>query len=77
MRLLWRRALLVLIHAKVRGHAIMYSPKPRSNVYFGPPGIDATSDGIKIPDFSMARFYANQGRGGSINGSTPTTEPRI
>ena len=67
MRLLWRRALLVLIHAKVHGHAIMYSPKPRSNVYFGPPGTDATSDGIKIPDFSMARFYANQGCGGSVN----------
>ena len=65
--LLCRRALVVLIHAKVRGHAIMYSPTPRSNVFFGPPGSDLTSDGTKIPDFAMARFYANQGCGGSAN----------
>ena len=65
--LLCRRALFVLVHAKVRGHAIMYSPTPRSNVFFGPPGSDATSDGTKIPDFAMARFYANQGCGGSAN----------
>ena len=39
---LCRRALLVpvvvLIQVQVRGHAIMYLPKPRSNVIFGPPG---------------------------------------
>ena len=62
-----RAAWLLLLGARVDGHAIMTKPAPR-------PGTN-TGSGIKLQPFDDARTIANSGCGGRNNNDPGTTTP--
>ena len=62
-----RAAWLLLLGARVDGHAIMTKPAPR-------PGTN-TGTGIKLQPFDEARTIANSGCGGRNNNDPGTTTP--
>ena len=69
-----RLILLCLLHERAFGHAIMYSPAPRSNVIVDPIN---PSTGIKIPPYADAKLNADRGCGGATNRDPGVEIPQV